>query len=346
MFSSANNIVVQLSPREQGEAGGELASNTVPPNACDVIPKFLRIEVSDTGDYIPWNGAKTLKPGDHIAWLKFASYYHHAIVVEAEDEYNIKVVEMSWSGNNEDTAQTRRCGCSPLYRVYYPDDVLKYSGEEVVRRAKKLANSKKSSAVEEREDASTKKTRKRWRPWNNCEHSATWCKADCSRCGQFRILFCCTLLTYLRRPLMSLLHISLIMLFSEYFEKNSARGDEFGVLLLLGFEFIYLIIVTCLIIADYKRGGDFISSNGLSTKKRMYWAFLKSLLQSLVMVSLAIVFGVGVKNAIEAQHGPWDSRRKRFAVEAGLGILGGFIGNIVGFLLFFFIPHQHCKKCL
>lgn len=340
----------------QGQACGATASSAFSSqtlqNACDIIPKFFRIEVSDTGDYIPWNGAALLKRGDHVAWLRFASYYHHAIVVEVNDGSTITVVELSWTGNAKNVRQTRTCGCSPLYRVYYPDNILVYTPDQVVQRAENLVNPDTSVDVEERGDGTTfdegvervdvtpTTVRKGWRPWNTCEHTATWCKVNCSRCGQWRILFFCTFLTYIRRPLESLIHVSLVVSCSEYFPKNSGRHDVIGIGLLLSFEIAYLIIVACLIRYDFKKGRHFISNQGLSAEKRMWCAFLKTLLQSIVMISAAIGFGVGVKNAIKNQHGPWIAWCKRLGVESWLGLLGGIIGNAVGFLLFFFIPHQ------
>ncbi|KAJ8023664.1 hypothetical protein HOLleu_36162 [Holothuria leucospilota] len=88
-------LLGSVSSSAQGQAYGATASSAVSSqtlkNACDIIPKFFRIEVSDTGDYIPWNGAALLKRGDHVAWLRFASYYHHAIVVEVNDGSTITV---------------------------------------------------------------------------------------------------------------------------------------------------------------------------------------------------------------------------------------------------------------
>ncbi|KAJ8023665.1 hypothetical protein HOLleu_36163 [Holothuria leucospilota] len=106
-------------------------------DACSVVPKLWYLQVSDTGYYIPRKDvARLLESGDHIAWLRIPSYYHHAIVVEV-DETSVTVIEASLTGIHESKKQIGTCCCSPLYRVYYPADIEIYPPDQVVERARR-----------------------------------------------------------------------------------------------------------------------------------------------------------------------------------------------------------------
>lgn len=291
-------------------------------DACAIVPKLWYLQVSDTGYYIPRKDvARLLKPGDHIAWLRIPSYYHHAIVVEV-GEASISVVEASLTGIHESEKPISTCCCSPLYRVYYPADIETYPSDEVVRRARDRIG------------------RRCWRPWDNCEHFATWCKVDCRQCSQWRQCGF-SLLAYTRRPLVSLVHICLVVLFSEVMEEVFSSRDVFGAILLLVMEFIYLIIVLSCLCRDSKRGKHFIARQRIPSIMREECAFAKAFLQSIVMVAMSIVFGVWIKNNLENLWGPW-SNVEYFKMEIGLGTLGGILGNMLGFFFFSFIPNQCC----
>ncbi|XP_071831392.1 uncharacterized protein [Apostichopus japonicus] len=302
--------------------------------AHHVVPSFCCMQVSDTGNYIKWkNINKTtggLKPGDHVSWLRpIMGYWHHAIVKEVTDD-SIKVIE--WSRSIRENSRKKwdlsgNCCYSPMYKAYYPEEVEQLNPPEVVlMRARARLDDTGYGPFSD-----------------NCEHFATYCKTGLHRCNQLHQLKI-TLRAWIRRIVLSVLHMAIFISFSETIERVAGNNKHWlGVILLVVSEILYQIVVVCVIYYRDSRREGFRMDGDKEMSRACKCASLKAVLQSVLFVSFAIALNVALLEALNEKYGPW-SEAKIAGAEVGLGVAGGMVGNIVGFFLFAFIPYPCCRN--
>ncbi|PIK37569.1 hypothetical protein BSL78_25596 [Apostichopus japonicus] len=181
--------------------------------AHHIVPSFCCMQVSDTGNYIQWKNINRptggLKPGDQVAWLRLG-YWHHAIVEEVTDD-SIEVIEWSCDvqscGGIHRKSKKQKCGncCSPMYKVYYPEEVEQLNTPAVVlmRARARLGDTGFGPCSD------------------NCEHFATYCKTGLHRCNQLH-QWKITLRAWICGIVVSLSHMAIVVAFSEVIERLQA----------------------------------------------------------------------------------------------------------------------------
>ncbi|XP_071831383.1 uncharacterized protein [Apostichopus japonicus] len=302
--------------------------------AHHIVPSFCCMQVSDTGNYIQWKNINEttggLKPGDHVSWLRpIMGYWHHAIVEEVTDD-SIEVIEWSRSIHRNTRKKWDLCGncCySPMYKAYYHKEVEQLNPPEVVlMRARARL-----------EDTG-------YGPFSdNCEHFATYCKTGLHRCNQLHQLKI-TLRAWIRRIVLSVLHMAIVVSFSETIEMVAGNNKHWlGAILLVVSEILYQIFVVGVIYCRDSRRERFRMDGDPRMSRACKCASLKAALQSALFVSFAIAANVALLEALNEKYGPW-SDAKIAGAEIGLGVAGGMVGNIVGFFLFAFIPYPCCRN--
>ncbi|XP_071831416.1 uncharacterized protein [Apostichopus japonicus] len=298
------------------------------------------MQVSDTGNFIKWKNIKEttggLKKGDQVAWLRpIMGYWHHAIVEEVSDD-SIEVIE--WSSGVCSCSKIRRntrkkqdlcgnCGYSPMYKAYYPKEVEQLNPPEVVlMRARARL-----------EDTG-------YDPYSdNCEHFATYCKTGLHRCNQLHQLTI-TLSAWISRIVLSVLHMVIVVSFSETIEMVAGNNKHWlGAIILVASEILYQIVVVGVIYYYDSPKEGFRTDGDKKESRACKCASLKTVLQSVLFVSFVIAANVALLEALNEKYGPW-SEAKIAGAEIGLGVAGGMVGNIVGFFLFAFIPYRGCRN--
>ena len=114
---------------------------------------------------------EALKEGDHIKWKRLPGYDHHAIV-ESVESGKVNVIEYGSDkgGSGFGEGVVRRHTVDDVKRMYkYIYDECD-DASQVLQRAKERLGERK------------------YNPFNNCEHFATWCKTgekECTQIGPF-----------------------------------------------------------------------------------------------------------------------------------------------------------------
>ncbi|KAJ8023795.1 hypothetical protein HOLleu_36336 [Holothuria leucospilota] len=306
---------------------------TVKPVDHHIVSMFCCLQVSDTGNFVQWKDVKetggVLQPGDHVAWLRCISYWHHAIVEEVKDD-EITVIEWSFSGIHRNVRSKwdlfGNCGYSPMYKVFYPEEVQQQNPPELVLlRARARVDATGYSLFSD-----------------NCEHFATFCKTGSHQCSQLLQLKV-SLRAWVRRFVTSFIHIVAIVSFSESIERLAGeRKDWLGALLILVTESIYLIIALCVTYRVDTRREEFVKKEPPSCTRACRCASIKAVCQSALLVMFASLFSVYITRRLDEDRS--FSERQKTGCEIGFGVLGGMIGNTIGFILFAFIPYPCCRN--
>ncbi|PIK49078.1 NC domain protein [Apostichopus japonicus] len=297
--------------------------------AHHMLPSFWCMQVSDTGSYIKWkNINKTpgrLKRGDHVAWLRpFLGYWHHAIVEEVTND-SIRVIE--WSGCSilrSTRMKSDLCGncCwSPMYKAYYPEEVENQNPSELVlmRAEARLGNYG-------------------YCPFSdNCEHFASFCKTGLHRSNQV-FQFKVSVQAWIRKIVAIFLHVTIVMSISEGIETaGGSNKHSVGILFLVLSELTYFIVVIIMMWCHDSKQTDFIVK-----KDACLSAAIKAAAQSVMLVLCAILLSVLLLDRIQGEK-IW-SVAKSTCIEILLGMVGGMLGNILGFFLFSFLPYPCCRN--
>ncbi|PIK49077.1 hypothetical protein BSL78_14048 [Apostichopus japonicus] len=314
----------------------QLTTDEYKPVAHHSLPYFWFMQVSDTGSYIKWKNidktAGGLKPGDHVAWLRpFLGYWHHAIVEKVTDNY-IEVIEWSCEVRScrvrfsiarkirKEWDLCGNCCYSPMYKAHYPEEVENQNPPELVLvRAKASIGSDGYCLLSD-----------------NCEHFASFCKTGLHRSNQvFQLKV--SVKAWIRKIVAIFLHVLIEMSISEGIESAVKGKNWIGILCLVLFESAYLIVVIIMMWCHDSKQTDFIVK-----KHALLSAALKATAQSVMLVLFAILASVPLLD--------WFLKLglvpKRTWIEIVFGILGGIIGNILGFFLFSFYPYPCCRNTI
>lgn len=128
-------------------------------------PRFLLLQVADTGTMLGCcsNKSKSLRKGDHVAWIsRFGFIYHHAIVTKVNGG-SFTCMEWSRSENKIKTVTRTDVGVSalsPMFKVQYPAPITRSNPPYlVVARASARLDDEGYKLL-----------------FDNCEHFASFCK--------------------------------------------------------------------------------------------------------------------------------------------------------------------------
>ncbi|KAJ8046404.1 hypothetical protein HOLleu_05060 [Holothuria leucospilota] len=295
-----------------------------------VLPTFSYFQVSDTGSFVRWKNVKVLKPGDHIAWLRFISYWHHAIVEEINEE-EITVIEWSSRGIRR-TRRTKfnfwgNCCYSPMYKVFYPEKVLDQNPSKLVLlRARTRLNESGYDLLSD-----------------NCEHFATFCKTGSHTCTQL-VQLKVGLRGWLRKFITTFIHICLVVFLSESVEGLAdGKREAIGVSLIIVGECIYLGVVIFIMYRYDTSKQQFHQRKTPNPKctSALCRAAIRTLLTSVFALALAITFSLYIAHKLSTSN---LTPSKKTGCEILFGIIGGTIGNMLGFIVFVFIPYPFCRN--
>lgn len=281
---------------------------------CSVVFKYRT-----RGHYVKWRDigqAGGLRRGDQVVWPRCIGYWHHAIVETVNDDGTINVIE--WDFNKIHRGVRKKwdlfvnCCCSPMYKVIYPDEVTQQNPPDLVlSRARALLDLEGYNLFTD-----------------NCEHFATFCKTGCHQSGQIFQLRV-SLHGWCRRFLLSLIHIAFIVSLSESLENWLGKAKEwFGAILLIATEIVHLIIVVLVIYLVDTTRTSFKERQPPECSKTCRCASAKAAFQSFSLLLFAILFSVFLKDLFIEEN--WTELLDTF-VEISLGIIGGGVGNLVGF---------------
>ncbi|XP_071849461.1 uncharacterized protein [Apostichopus japonicus] len=340
------------------------------PQLCCLVP-------SDAGTLVSWkkvqNNESTtiLKAGDHVAWVRSYGIWHHGIVEKIADN-TLHVIEFSKPSCCSWEIKRRKKSissiCSPMYKAYYTEELLKQNPPDlvIVRAVSRLGKEGYNLFT------------------NNCEHFATFCKTGVYRSDQIYQTQI-GLQSLILKSFILLIRLIFFVAVAEGIEEahedseqpnnstqvndlSSTQVDEplsintidiIGAILYIALEIFYLFIAL---------GITWCIDTPQLYNSQMNWprccygrcrkvkcsiacgkATTRMVLHTMSVIVGVVSFSVFLKAYLEGKNGPW-SNVIGMIKEIGLGVAGGFSGSILGFLLFTFCPSVHscfhrCKCC-
>ncbi|KAJ8018816.1 hypothetical protein HOLleu_42988 [Holothuria leucospilota] len=210
-----------------------------------------------------------------------------------------------------------------MYKVFYPEEIEEQNPADLVMlRANGLLNNENSYHL----------------LLDNCEHFATYCKTGSHKCNQ---IFQCkvSMRTWFARFLVAFLHIAVAVFFSETIEllAPNTNKDWIGATVLISFECLCFLLTVWITYKYDTKSEAFKKGKSSQCSKAFRRVILRSALQSSVIVLCVVALSVFLGRAIADLRGQNWSVLKRVLIEIGLGVLGGILGNMLGFISFNFI---------
>ncbi|XP_071848469.1 uncharacterized protein [Apostichopus japonicus] len=341
------------------------------PQLCCLVP-------SDTGTLVSWKKCKNsesamrLKAGDHVAWIRCYGIWHHGIV-EYIANNTLHVIEFSKPSCCSWEVKKRKKSissiCSPMYKAYYTEGLLDQNPPDlvIVRAVSRLTEKGYKLLT------------------NNCEHFATFCKTGVYRSDQIYQTQI-GLQSLILKSLIFLIRLVFFVAVTEGIEEAHEDSDQpnngtqvndlsstqvfdlhsinkfdyIGAILYILLEIIYLFIAL---------GITWCIDTPKLYNSQMNWprccygrcrkvkcsiacgkATIRMVLNTVFVIAGVVSSSVFLKAFFEGINGPW-SNVIGMIKEIGLGVAGGFIGSILGFLLLTFCPFvvhccfHRCKCC-
>lgn len=314
------------------------------------IPRFRYLQMSDMGIRVYWDHVQEkLQPGDHIAWQRSCSYWHHAIVEKVEKR---KITVIEWTSHS---SWGEVCGCrlmprftvtihrtdidrrdrccgrikelvdGPMYKVVYPEAVqMQNPPELVLSRAHSRLN-----------NAGYKVAR------DNCEHFATFCKTGSHKSGQIKQVGLTFQAWGLKRLVIALIYVTLLAGFAELIEEIFGKGQDYVGLIIIGaVELVHVVYIICVVYISDIPEGKFIYTKCSHRVRALFCASSKIIFKFVFMVG-----GTALATVVLINSGQIKKRPKgvQTICEIGVSLAGGLFGSAVGFLLVH--SFTSCSSC-